>query len=153
MTPRRRVIAALRVHTTIEEEIFYRAFVEATEEKELHHEAEIEHEGAKTLIAKIEASGPEDDYFDGPSFLRALPARRGALSFVKALRWSRIGEHQQLVRSPPRKQKRIGAPVVSNGPNGPSFGPRELGPSLNPWNPAALGFDSVPAGGTCSPFP
>jgi hemerythrin len=59
-----RICSALRVHTTIEEEIFYPAFYEATEEKELHHEAEIEHEGAKNLIAKIEESGPEDDYFD-----------------------------------------------------------------------------------------
>ena len=55
---------ALKVHTTIEEEIFYPAFLEATEDKDLHHEAEIEHDGAKQLIAKIEASGPDDDYFD-----------------------------------------------------------------------------------------
>jgi hypothetical protein len=55
---------ALKVHTAIEEEIFYPAFLEATEDKDLHHEAEIEHDGAKNLIADIEASGPEDDYFD-----------------------------------------------------------------------------------------
>jgi len=55
---------ALTVHTTIEEEIFYPAFFEATEDKELHHEAEVEHAGAKKLIAQIEASGPEDDYYD-----------------------------------------------------------------------------------------
>lgn len=55
---------ALKVHTTIEEEIFYPAFLEATEDKDLHHEAEIEHEGAKELIAKIEASSPDDDYYD-----------------------------------------------------------------------------------------
>lgn len=55
---------ALKVHTTIEEELFYPAFLEATEDKDLHHEAEIEHEGAKQLIAKIEASSPDDDYFD-----------------------------------------------------------------------------------------
>ena len=30
----------------------------------MHHEAEIEHEGAKNLIAQIEASSPDDDYFD-----------------------------------------------------------------------------------------
>jgi hypothetical protein len=59
-----KICAALRVHTMIEEEIFYPAFYEATEEKELHHEAEIEHEGAKSLIAKIEESSPDDDYFD-----------------------------------------------------------------------------------------
>ena len=55
---------ALTVHTTIEEEIFYPAFLEATEDKDLHHEAEIEHDGAKKLIAEIEASGPDDDYYD-----------------------------------------------------------------------------------------
>jgi hemerythrin superfamily protein len=55
---------ALTVHTTIEEEIFYPAFLAATEDKDLHHEAEIEHDAAKKLIAEIEASGPEDDYFD-----------------------------------------------------------------------------------------
>jgi hemerythrin superfamily protein len=59
-----KICNALKVHTTIEEEIFYPAFLEATEDKDTHHEAEIEHEGAKQLIAKIEASSPDDDYFD-----------------------------------------------------------------------------------------
>jgi hemerythrin superfamily protein len=59
-----RICAALRVHTQIEEEIFYPAFLEATDEKDIHHEAEVEHNGAKKLIAEIEQSGPEDDYFD-----------------------------------------------------------------------------------------
>ena len=59
-----KICNALKVHTTIEEEIFYPAFLEATDDKEIHHEAEIEHEGAKKLIAEIEASGPEDDYYD-----------------------------------------------------------------------------------------
>jgi hemerythrin superfamily protein len=55
---------ALKAHTTIEEEIFYPAFLAATEDKDMHHEAEIEHAGAKNLIAQIEGSGPDDDYFD-----------------------------------------------------------------------------------------
>jgi hemerythrin superfamily protein len=59
-----RICLALRTHTTIEEEIFYPAFLEATEETDIHHEAEVEHDGAKKLIEQIEASGPEDDYFD-----------------------------------------------------------------------------------------
>jgi hemerythrin superfamily protein len=59
-----KICKALTVHTTIEEEIFYPAFLEATDDKDMHHEAEIEHEGAKQLIAKIEASSPDDDYFD-----------------------------------------------------------------------------------------
>ncbi len=60
----RQICQALRIHTTIEEEIFYPAFLQATEDKDLHHEAEIEHAAAKNLIAQIEDSGPEDDYFD-----------------------------------------------------------------------------------------
>jgi hypothetical protein len=55
---------ALKVHTTIEEEIFYPAFLEATDDTEIHHEAEVEHNGAKKLIAEIEASSPDDDYYD-----------------------------------------------------------------------------------------
>jgi hemerythrin superfamily protein len=58
------ICQALRVHTTIEEEIFYPAFLEATEEEDIHHEAQIEHNGAKNLIAEIEAIGPDDDYYD-----------------------------------------------------------------------------------------
>jgi len=60
----RRICRALRVHTTIEEEIFYPAFLEATGDEDIHHEAEVEHAGAKNLIAQIEKSGPNDDYFD-----------------------------------------------------------------------------------------
>jgi hemerythrin superfamily protein len=55
---------ALKTHTTIEEEIFYPAFLKATRDEDIHHEAIVEHEGAKKLIAEIEASGPEDEYFD-----------------------------------------------------------------------------------------
>ena len=59
-----KICRALTVHTTIEEEIFYPAFLEATEEEDLHHEAAVEHDGAKKLIAEIESSGPDDDYYD-----------------------------------------------------------------------------------------
>jgi hypothetical protein len=59
-----RICLALRVHTQIEEEIFYPAFFEATEEEDLHHEAIVEHAGATNLIEQIEGSGPEDDFFD-----------------------------------------------------------------------------------------
>jgi len=58
-----KICNALKVHTTIEEEIFYPAFLEATDDTDVHHEAEVEHEGAKKLIAAIEEAGP-DDYFD-----------------------------------------------------------------------------------------
>ena len=51
------------VHAQIEEEIFYPAFLEATEDEDMHHEAEVEHTGAKRLIADIE-SKTSDEYFD-----------------------------------------------------------------------------------------
>ena len=59
-----KICRALTVHTTIEEEIFYPAFLEATEEEDLHHEAAVEHDGAKKLISEIESSGPDDEYYD-----------------------------------------------------------------------------------------
>ena len=59
-----KICNALKIHTTIEEEIFYPAFLDATEDKDLHHEAEVEHAGAKKLIAEIEGSGPDDEYYD-----------------------------------------------------------------------------------------
>jgi hemerythrin superfamily protein len=55
---------ALKVHTMIEEEIFYPAFLDATEEEDIHHEAIVEHDGAKKLIAEIEQMAPDDDYYD-----------------------------------------------------------------------------------------
>lgn len=59
-----RICEALTIHTTIEEEIFYPAFLEATKDKDIHHEAVVEHDGAKKLIAQVEGMSPEDDYFD-----------------------------------------------------------------------------------------
>jgi hemerythrin superfamily protein len=58
-----KICQALRVHTQIEHEIFYPAFLEATGDEDIHHEAEVEHQGAEKLIGEIEASGPDDDYF------------------------------------------------------------------------------------------
>lgn len=59
-----KICTALKVHTQIEEEIFYPAFLEATGDKDIHHEAEVEHAGAKNLIAQIEKMTPDDDYYD-----------------------------------------------------------------------------------------
>jgi hemerythrin superfamily protein len=53
----------LKVHTTIEEEIFYPA-CEGKIEEDLLKEAYVEHDGAKLLINEIEAGGPEDDFYD-----------------------------------------------------------------------------------------
>ncbi|HEY0747594.1 MAG TPA: hemerythrin domain-containing protein [Steroidobacteraceae bacterium] len=58
------ICAALTVHTTIEEEIFYPAFLAETADKDIHHEAIVEHAGAKQLIAQIERMSATDDYFD-----------------------------------------------------------------------------------------
>ena len=53
----------LTVHATIEEEIFYPA-CEGKVEEDLIKEAYVEHDGAKILIAEIEAGGPSDDFYD-----------------------------------------------------------------------------------------
>ena len=54
----------LSVHATIEEEIFYPA-CEGKVEEDLLKEAYVEHDGAKVLIAEIQAGdGQRDDFFD-----------------------------------------------------------------------------------------
>ena len=58
-----KICNALQVHMRIEEEVFYPAFLVATRDKDLHHEAEVEHAGARKLIAEIEALRPEDEYY------------------------------------------------------------------------------------------
>lgn len=59
-----RICQALTVHTTIEEEIFYPAFIGATDDRDTHHEAVVEHAGAKHLIGQIQSMVVTDDYFD-----------------------------------------------------------------------------------------
>jgi hemerythrin superfamily protein len=53
----------LTLHTKIEEDIFYPACEGAVEE-DLLKEAYVEHDGAKVLIAEIEAGGPDDSFYD-----------------------------------------------------------------------------------------
>jgi hypothetical protein len=53
----------LTVHTKIEEEIFYPA-CEGKIEEDLIKEAYVEHDGAKVLIAQIEAGEPDDEFYD-----------------------------------------------------------------------------------------
>jgi len=53
----------LKVHTTIEEEIFYPA-CEGKVEEDLLKEAYVEHDGAKSLINEIEAGSPDDEFYD-----------------------------------------------------------------------------------------
>jgi hemerythrin superfamily protein len=59
-----KICTALTVHTQIEEEIFYPAFLEATGEDDMNDEAYVEHQGAKDLIAQIEAGHPGDDKWE-----------------------------------------------------------------------------------------
>ncbi len=53
----------LTIHTKIEEDIFYPACEGAVEE-DLLKEAYVEHDGAKVLIAEIEAADPDDDFYE-----------------------------------------------------------------------------------------
>jgi Hemerythrin HHE cation binding domain len=57
------ICTELTVHTIIEEEIFYPACQQAADE-DLRLEAYVEHDGAKVLIAEIEGSDPENEFYD-----------------------------------------------------------------------------------------
>jgi hypothetical protein len=59
-----KICLALRVHTQIEEEIFYPAARKATEDDDLLDEAAVEHASAKRLIEEIEAMEVGDDLYD-----------------------------------------------------------------------------------------
>jgi len=50
----------LKMHTTLEEEIFYPAVREAIEDEDLLNEAAVEHETAKMLIDQLENMDPDD---------------------------------------------------------------------------------------------
>lgn len=57
------IALALKVHTALEEEIFYPE-ERGDVEDDMLDEAYVEHDGAKKLIAEIEAMKPSDDYYD-----------------------------------------------------------------------------------------
>lgn len=57
------ICTELKIHAQIEEEVFYPALRGKIDE-DLLNEAWVEHDGAKVLINDIEASGPEDEFFD-----------------------------------------------------------------------------------------
>jgi hemerythrin-like domain-containing protein len=60
----RSVCDDLRVHTMLEEEIFYPAVREAIDDEDIMNEAAVEHEAAKTLIEQLENMEPDDpNYF------------------------------------------------------------------------------------------
>jgi hypothetical protein len=54
----------LTVHAKIEEEIFYPPVREAIRDEDLMDEAEVEHAGAKDLIAQILMMQPEEELYD-----------------------------------------------------------------------------------------
>jgi hemerythrin superfamily protein len=56
----------LTVHAQIEEEIFYPAVREVADDDldELLDEAEVEHTGAKDLVAQLDEASPEDELYD-----------------------------------------------------------------------------------------
>jgi hypothetical protein len=59
-----KICLALKVHTTIEEELFYPPARKATGDGDLLDEALVEHAGAKNLIAEIEAMQPGQPLYD-----------------------------------------------------------------------------------------
>src|SRR6188768_752496 len=60
----KKICMELTIHTMIEEEIFYPACRSAGVEEDMMDEANVEHDGAKTLIAELEAGSPDDDFYD-----------------------------------------------------------------------------------------
>jgi hemerythrin superfamily protein len=115
------ICQALIIHTMIEQEIFYPAFLEATEDKDIHHEAIVEHDGAKKLIAEIQSTGPEDDFFEAKvsvlsemikHHVKEEEQRGGMFSEAKdsdmdlqALGEQLLARKQELEASPPPKAK------------------------------------------------
>jgi len=57
------ICTELKIHTTIEEEIFYPA-LRGKIDDDLLDEGYVEHDGAKVLINDIMAGGPDDDFYD-----------------------------------------------------------------------------------------
>ena len=58
-----KIALALKVHTRIEEEIFYPE-ARGDVEEDMLDEAYVEHDGAKKLIAEIEAMRPGEEFYD-----------------------------------------------------------------------------------------
>ena len=58
-----RICTELKVHTLIEEEIFYPA-LEGKVDGDLLKEAYVEHDGAKQLVNEIEAGSPDEEFYD-----------------------------------------------------------------------------------------
>jgi hemerythrin superfamily protein len=59
-----RICKALEVHAQLEEEVFYPAFRKEEKMEDLLDEAAVEHQSVKTLVARLEASTPDDTLYD-----------------------------------------------------------------------------------------
>lgn len=59
----KRICRELKIHSLIEEEIFYPA-LKGKIEDDLLKEAYVEHDGAKVLINEIAAGGPDEEFYD-----------------------------------------------------------------------------------------
>ena len=59
----RQICVELKIHTMIEEEIFYPSLRGKIEDDTLD-EAYVEHDGAKVLINDLESAGPDADFYD-----------------------------------------------------------------------------------------
>jgi len=57
------ICSELMIHTLLEEELFYPACKGHMEER-LLAEAQVEHDGAKTLIIELQSGSPDDPYYD-----------------------------------------------------------------------------------------
>lgn len=98
------ICTELRVHTQIEEEIFYPALREQMDDQDIMDEALVEHAGAKDLIAQLEGMSPGDDLYDakvtvlGEEVDHHVKEEEGAM-FRKAKRAKvdavRLGEEMQ----------------------------------------------------------
>ena len=60
----RQICQELNVHMQIEEEIFYPALRAALKDTSIVAEGEVEHQGAKDLVAQIEGGTEPDEMFD-----------------------------------------------------------------------------------------
>jgi hypothetical protein len=58
-----KICQALVIHMMVEEEVFHPAFLEATSDRQLHCQAEVEHEAIKRLIAAVTGSPPAGELF------------------------------------------------------------------------------------------
>lgn len=60
----KRICRELKVHTAIEEQIFYPAVREQIADEDLMDEALVEHAGAKDLVEQLEGMNVDDDLYD-----------------------------------------------------------------------------------------